>query len=943
MVYYTIIMKKRFLFLAAFFCFNICFAAPSDSVNQYTLENGLTVFLLEDTASPFIRIEYTSKAGFSSQTQNTSGFFKLYSRLVKASMPQINFERADCYADSSRYVTTITPSKAEETFSLMAKQAFSPDFTNDLFSKEFTALKKEVTENAASLSTLINAAIDSKVFSDTPWKHDSGLYPSVFNKTSIEKARTIIQEISQRWYTPQNSAIFVSGNINKNQILSLIQDTFGSYYSTYIQPYSKPVESRNKQKKFVIHDPEFSSEMTQVVVQYTGFNSMEDCDIAAAIINNNSSFFKFNLLNQEDLNIPGDEYINCQSAYKSNSNRLIIQSLLQTPEDKKLAQNTTSVTQALNFLKQVRIGIEQITYGEFTFFQKQLTFDINFLGSSTAVFMDRLASWWAIDPYFRAYEDILDNENGSTTVQNFLNRSGRLKESSLPIIQEQFTAEEPYLFVIISSADYKKNKDAYKKAGFEEITKADAAWYNQKLYADVKSETQDYQQTTQSVSYENQYYIKNTQQIINRKLLNGIPVVAKHNPNSSQITMVLSIRGGKLNSSNNNGFEEVMVSLLTTNIQKEIYNQAQAGYIQGLPSVDFEVQLATSYIILECEREDFEICCRCISNALIYGDIIPSAADRAVSNRQYQKRLENGTVTYQMYCAMINSLYPKTEINKIFNSDKEILEATSYQQILEAYPKLLDASRYNIILTGNYDDDFEKTLNRTIALLGNQSGQVNYSETTTKMPKNKSVTVKVNHTFLTDIPAEKAGPMPAVLIPTTEFIDPVLYVFEAPEKGTKNSALFDAMLCYIEERLNKALSQNSKLKEAKATVTPAKAGMDAAVITVQNVAHTKEMDSLFSIVIETINSELKTGAGTDLATQIKDHWLTTVLTQTQTNTGTALLMQQGMENFPFEPKPASYLEDYNYIEKADLSDFIEVMKNIPSKPHLIIYSKEGKK
>ena len=937
-------MKKVLSFIAALFVAFSLFAAPADSVQQLTLENGLTVFLLEDTSTPFIRVEYTAKAGFSNQTQNTNGFFKLYSRVLKTSMPQIEFERADCYADSSRYITTITTSKAEETFSLLAKQAFCPDFSNELISSQLLQLKKEVAENASELSTLINAAIDSKVFSSSPWKHDSGLYSPLFQKTTIEKARTILSEISQRWYTPQNSAVFVSGNINSQQILSLIQNTFGAYYSTYQVPIQKEGTIKNTQKKFVIHDPEMSSEMTQVVVQYTGFNSMEDCDIAAAILNNNSSFFKFNLLSQEDLNIPGHEYINAQSAYKKNSNRLIIQSLLQSPEDKNLAKKTTSVTQALNFLKQTKVGIEQITPGEFNHFQKQLVFDINFSGSSTTVFMDKLSSWWAIEPYFSSYEEIFDNSNGSTIVQNFLNRDLRLQNSSLPIIQEQFLAEEPYLFVIIGSSDYKKNKDAYAKAGFEVITKANASWYNQKIYDDVKAISDIVPATqTKPVSYENDYYNRNKEQILTTKLLNGIPVYTKHNNNSSQITLLLSIRGGKLNSSNDNGFEEVMVSLLTTNIQKEIYNQAQAGYILGIPNVDYEVQTASSYIILECEKEDFEICCRCISNALIYGDIIPSSADRAVSNRQYQKRLENGTVTYQMYCAMIEALYPKSDLSKIYTWDKEILENTSYQHILETYPKLLDASRYSLILTGNYDENYAETLNKTLGLLVNQNGAVNYSGTTTKMSKNNTVTVKVNHTFLTDIPAEKAGPMPAVLVPTKEFIDPVIYVFQTPEAGTKKSAIFDALLYYIENRLNLALQNNSTLKDAKAFVTPAKSSMEAATITIQNVSHTKAMDNLFYSLIEEISLELKQGAGTSIATQIKDTWIKQILSKTTTNTGNAILIQKGMEYFPFEQNPYLYLEEYNHIQNAELSDFIDIMEYFPAKPQLIIYSKEGKK
>lgn len=937
-------MKKGILLIFVFVFSHFIFAAPSDNVQQLTLENGLTVFLLEDTTTPFIRLEYTSKSGFSSQTQNTSGFFKLYTKIFESSLPQLNFERAECLADSSRYVLTITPAKAKNTFELLSKQAFNPDFTDEQIATQLKLLQREVQENAASLSTLINAAIDSKIFSQAPWKHDSGLYAPLFSKTSLEKARTTLLTISQRWYTPQNSALFVSGNIDSAQITKLIEETFGIYYSSYQVPHTPEVENTNINRRYVIHDPELSPEMTQIVVQYTGFERMEDCDIAAAILNNNSSFFKFNLLSQADLNIPGDEYINAQSATKKDSTRLIIQTLLQPPADKNLAKKTSSVTQSLNFIKQVKTGIELINPGEFWAYQKQLAFDMTFLDSSSSVFMDKLSSWWAIEQYSNEYEEVLNNSNGASTVQSFLNRTKRLQDTSLPIIQEQINADEPYIFVIISTADYKKNKDDYKKAGFEEITKINASWYTQETFNQIKSITQDDDEKTPTfASYENNYYNKNKEQISSLRLNNGIPVVAKYNDNSSQISLLLSIRGGKLNSYNDNGFEEVMVSILATNIQKEIYNQAQAGKILGLPSLDYEVLLSTSYILLECEKEDFDICCQCISNALIYADIIPAAADRAVANRQYQKRLENGSSNYQMYCGMIKTLYSKSALSKIYDSEKEILEKISYQKILEEYPKLLDASRYNIIITGNFDKDYAKTLNKTIALLANQNGTVQYASTSTSLPKNKEVKIQVNHTFLTDIPAEKAGPMPAVLIPTTEFLDPVLYVFNAGQKGTKAGALSDAMLYYLEERMNKQIKANKKLGQAKAGAIPAKSTMDASVLCITNVAHTKDLDSTFKLLIEQINADLKGPSANMIIEEIKDTWITMALKDANTNSGTAVLLQQGFEYFPFEPRASLYLEEYNFVQQATVQDFIEIMENFPSKPQLRLYSKEGKK
>ena len=94
---------KKFLTLSFLFflTFTSLFSLPYDNIHEYTLENGLTVFVLEDTSTPLIRIEYTTRAGFSNQTKETSGFFKLYTRIFEAACP-LEFETVECNADSSR-------------------------------------------------------------------------------------------------------------------------------------------------------------------------------------------------------------------------------------------------------------------------------------------------------------------------------------------------------------------------------------------------------------------------------------------------------------------------------------------------------------------------------------------------------------------------------------------------------------------------------------------------------------------------------------------------------------------------------------------------------------------------------------------------------------------------------------------------------------------------
>lgn len=941
------IYKNILISVVSFLFFNaLIFSAPKDAVKQYTLENGLTVFLLEDHSDPLIRIEYTVRAGFSSQTQNTSGFFKLYSKLFAASLSDVKFEQAFCNADSSRYVIQATSSQKDVILELLARTAFEPNFSNELIQKELNALKLEVKENAESMSGFINSAIDAKVFSDSPWKHDSGIYPPLFNKTTVKNARSIINTISTRYYIPQNSAVFISGNFDSKQILNVLNKTFGRFYSVYSSPQEKPLEHKVTQRKFVLHNPDFSDELTQVVIQYLNLD-MEESDLAALIYNNDYSFFKYNLLNLAELNIPGNEYINASSAHKKNSNRLIIQTLLQNPADPKI--KTNSLKQSLLFSKEVENAIKNINSAEYEVALQNAQYSMNLINTSSAEYMDNLSSWWAIEPYQSFLESSLDKAQDSIEVQTLSSRLEKYKKIKASQISSKLTKEKPFIFIIINSKDYYAHKAEYKSAGFEEITIDNASWYTQKEFADIKNyNPKDSQNffTPEEAAYVNdaqQFYKLNKEQIKKVKLLNGIPLVTKYNGNTSQVTFLISVNGGKLNSANNHGFEEVMINILTTNIQREIVALQQKGQIQGMPVVTSNTDITTSQIIIECENVDLPKIAKAVADAIIYSDVLPATADRAVANRQYKKRMENGSAVNQMYSKAVETLYPDSQFITLFETKKDILEDTTYLKILEYYPLLLDSSRYKLIVTGNFSDNIVTIMNTTLGLLTNNKNKTNISYAVTKLTTSKSVTTQINHTFLTDIPAEKAGPMPAVLIPTTEFLDPVMYFFSSPQFGTKDEALFNAMLLYIVNKLQDNINSNQRLKGSTAAASFTKAQMDTAAVIVQNVPHTKELDSTFKTTISQIKKELTSQKASQTVQLIKDIWTSTQFTEAGTTTGTAKLLQQGFEYFPYESDALYYLEMYNYIQQAGIEDYIQALTAFPEIPAFRVYSKEGKK
>ena len=293
-----------------------------------------------------------------------------------------------------------------------------------------------------------------------------------------------------------------------------------------------------------------------------------------------------------------------------------------------------------------------------------------------------------------------------------------------------------------------------------------------------------------------------------------------------------------------------------------------------------------------------------------------------------------------MLYAVIKELYNKTDIPKIFDAKEEILTDTKYQKILEGYPSLLDASRYSVIATGLIPENTTELLEGTLGLLTPRNTKQNILTVQSKL-KNSSTkkTVKLTHTFLTDTPAEKAGPMPSKLIPTTKFLDPVMYVFSLPKTGTKQNAVTIATLKYLEKLVQKKIDLNPKLAEAKAQLGEVYATTDTIVFTILNVDNQKEADACLRDAVAELSSALNSNEQAAVIRQIKDTWTEDFLYLTLTNTGTAQLLQKGIEYSPYEIKPEYYLEEYNFIENAVREDFIEALKDIPQQPLLRFYAK----
>lgn len=959
-------MKKIFsFFIFYFFLKALSFSNPLNLVSEQVLENGLTTFILPDNSNALVRIEFCVKAGFSSQTQQTNGFFKLYSNLIEASANKINFSSVNCGADSTRFVLEFPPSMLYDVMDELSHLILSGQFSNELINQEFLKLKKENAKLTEDASTLLNAGIDSKVFSESPWKHDSGIYPELFKKYSTSQVRATLNYIGNNWYTPQNSAIFISGNILQKETLQIINQTFGRYYSNTKNPVEKKSTISNNKRKYVIHHPDFSSDITQIVVQYATLDMTQN-NLASTLFNNDGSSVKYQIVALEELNIPGNEYINFSAANKKGTSRLIIQSLFQKPESKNI--KTNSLQQSKLFLESLQSAIAKTSQMEFLFAKQQLDFIQKDLISNSNTFMENLCTFWAIQDYNNAY-DIEDSEISSFTAKQMLAQFEKCKNVDFEEFSNALKYEEPFVFVITNSKDFKNLKSEYKKQGFEEINSQNGSWYAQEYYKNIKinsaalavstledsiikteEELNEAQQKLTTTFLEN-----NTNSIQTFSLNNKIEVVLKENKNNTKVTISLLIDGGKIHSKNNNGFEEVMISLLCTNIKKEIIRQQQMGIILEPPIVDWSSDLFTSNIFIECDKTDFEACCKAISNAIIFAELTPALADRAVSSRQFKKRLENGTALTQLYDKAIQTLYKDKELHSIFDSEDEVLTDINFTKIMNAYPLYLDAAKFDIIICGNYDkdsDSIKQILENTIGNLNNN--QIHNQKEIRNIeqidfPTKKVVKKKIVHTFLTDIPAEEAGPMPAVLIPTTEFLDPVLYILEAPILNETNP-IFNALVLHFQDILQNELSKNQKTVDCKVQIQLPQPKMPFASIVIQNVRRPKDVDAIYKRAYNLLKASLENQKtqteSVQLLNKIKNKWIVNELNQTSTNSGTSKLIQKGFnfiedstENLQTNTKDKAtfYLSEFNIIENSTLQDYFKVLPSLQT-PNLTVTS-----
>lgn len=921
-------MAKKFFLCTAFsFCIAFGFSqAESAQENKLelsisTLQNGLTVFILPDETNALLNVELVVKAGFSSQTSSTAGFFPLYTRLFSKSGEAKEILKAfsihsECNADSSIFKAKVPPENLKLYLEQIAQCASSPNFSDKDIEDELAQMKTESLAYSKSTTGFINSAIDSRIFYKEPWKHDSGIYPAIFSGYNTKQARAVLYNfVSKEFYTPYNSALFITGNIAEKKALEIFQEAFKDWNSKTTDSSFKKFKTENLQqskgKKFVLAAKEFSPELTQIVVQYTSL-SQSQTDILSCVFNNEKSKYKTTLPQIPELNIRSADFITAASAIKNGNTRFILQALIEEPPKGK-----SIADQAQTFLA-AATECTNLNEDEIKFAQNEIEKKYRELTGNPSNLSSKLAEFWAMNKF----------ETPEIFYKEFEKSISQVENETSENISKAILNEEPYIFLLVNNSVYKKNKKSFDEYGYELITQENASWYTNELLA--KSAKQEMQAAlekpkqsknpTIEIRPADYFYFNSMESIKYQELKNGIPVSVKENPNSKTVAVCISISGGKFASpESETNLRSVLISAVAKNSKIE--------------NITNKTDETVSYISFEVFKEELENALKKISDALIYGTVSPVQADLLFREEGYEQRMKNADLGFQMKSSALAYLYRSSPLSKIFKAEEKERNSSSYQALLLEYTKLLDASLYSIAICG--DIEFDKAIKYcqdTFEVLKEQSAR---KELEFPKPsfKNKERKVQLKHIYTTNLPAKLAPKDSPRLVPTKNFYDPAQIYFRAPDSTDEDLEIFNSLLYILCTEIQSILGNEISCKTEEASVK-----IPVGIIQANELKRTGIFFDAYKIAREKLIKELLEEETKNWTCEkIKIQWKQRNLFETQSNSGTAKLMAS------FQKKE-QYLTNYLYIENSTPQDFLNAIeKYFPTEPLMKVYSADSKK
>nr|MCR4789810.1 insulinase family protein [Treponemataceae bacterium] len=742
----------------------------------------------------------------------TTGYAEFYTKLFWNTNPKFSSYSEKyliedltqlCMTDQSLYSFTLPSAYLEKGLEALGQALTYPVYTDRDIKNIYKELRRKGRDQKTNPEAFINAAIDSRIYSQAPWKRDTGFYGEFFSSQKTEKIRNNLVKIGKKFYTPERSALIITSPFTDEEVVAAVKKYF-SEWENYRKGYESEnvIIERNRQGKYVLVTEAISAELNQIVVQYEEEAFFKDEKIrtaslmASLAMNQENSAIKAKLCSEEKLGIIAGDYIDTSFSNQGKNSRLIIQALMQSAKASPTVQEEIFVSD-LN--ENTVFQMEDYLYAK-----RKLTLQEKLSEDSALQFAQSLAYSWV-------YE-----KEGAAKKLRLL--SEKIDENQMKTV----FALKPYVFLLVNPATFAKHKKDFENSGYEIITEKTAWWFENPVYevSIKKDQDQENQEEISSIdisSIKNKILESSQENSENIVLENGIPLFYSLNPQSATTSILIHFEGGEsIFKGNMRGMQTILLKSLAKTIEYELEKACKAGAILDSGKVSASSGIYSGNVCITCTNQDFPIVCSCINRAMVFGKITPYMEDELIYNEKTRWRFLTAQLDFQLKCKALTAFYRNTNLDGLFNCANDILENISFDQIRNLYPEILNSSRMSLVLTGNPDkspDEIKNLLSMTFAVVletpysPQEKTQINFT------PVNQ--VSKLRRIFTSNIKAEDAGPRPEHLVPTTEFFDPAVVLFRCPGRKRAEYADFIFSLNCLKDSIQKDFDSEEKNAAAK--------------------------------------------------------------------------------------------------------------------------------
>ena len=179
----------------------------------------------------------------------------------------------------------------------------------------------------------------------------------------------------------------------------------------------------------------------------------------------------------------------------------------------------------------------------------------------------------------------------------------------------------------------------------------------------------------------------------------------------------------------------MLANSLSAMIQWQLDELYKTGKLNSQASVNARTNSENSVLTVNCSTKDINACLEAMAYCTIFGDISPALADGISYDLRTQWRIKTGSADFQLLCEAARTIYEKP-VSALYEDTKDKPAQMEFTEIQAAYPKILDCTRFSIILTGGIyqSKELKASLNSTFGELQSLSQTQNIQLKVKKLP-----------------------------------------------------------------------------------------------------------------------------------------------------------------------------------------------------------------